>query len=77
MENSLPETMVDIKFPGRKIVFPIALGDQWNCEALEMYTSTIGSKAIYLPSNIDHLAKNNGLQGGATEVLEKLTDPGG
>ena len=64
--------MVDIEFPGRKIVFPIALDDRWNREALERYMSTTGRKAVYLPSNINHLEKNNGLQGSATEVVEKL-----
>ena len=57
VENSLPETMVDIEFPGRKIVFPIALDDRWNHEAPERYMSTTGRKAVYLPSNIDHLAR--------------------
>ena len=70
VENSLPDTMVDIEYPGRKVVFPIALDDQWNCEALERYMSTTQSKAMYLPRNIDYLAKNNELQGGTTEVLE-------
>lgn len=64
--------MNDIEFPGRKIVFPIALDDRWNREALEKYMSITRSKAVYLPSNIDYLARNNGLQGGATEALEKL-----
>ena len=73
VENSLPDTTVDIEFPGRKIVFRIALDDRWNHEALERYMSTTGRKAVYLPRNIEHLAKNNGLQFGATEVLEKLT----
>ena len=72
MENSLPETMVDIEFPGRMIVFPVPLDDRWNREALERYMSTTGSRAVYLPSIIDYLAKINGLRGGATEVLEKL-----
>ncbi|KAG6373685.1 allophanate hydrolase subunit 2-domain-containing protein [Boletus reticuloceps] len=72
VENLLPDTLVDIEFPGRKIVFPIALDDRWNREALERYMTTIRSKAVYLPSNIDYLAQNNGLEGGATEALEKL-----
>ena len=29
-------------------------------------------KAVYLPSNIQYLADNNGLEGGAQEVLQKL-----
>ncbi|KAG6369848.1 cyclophilin-like domain-containing protein [Boletus reticuloceps] len=34
--------------------------------------STIRSKAVYLPSNINYLAQNNGLEGDTTEALEKL-----
>jgi urea carboxylase len=54
------------------IVFPIAFDDRWNREALERYMSTTRSKAVYLPSDIDYLAKNNGLQGDATVSLEKV-----
>ncbi|KAF8837172.1 hypothetical protein BDN67DRAFT_973345 [Paxillus ammoniavirescens] len=72
VENSLPDTMTDVEFPGRKITFPIALDDQWNREALQRYMTTTRSKAVYLPSNIDYLARNNGLEGGATEALQKL-----
>lgn len=64
--------MTDIEFPGTKVVFPIVLDDRWNREALERYMNTTRSKAVYLPCNIDYLARNNGLQGGATEALEKL-----
>lgn len=74
VEKSLPDAMVNVEFPGRKIVFPIVLDDQWSREALERYMSTTRNKAVYLPSNIDYLARNNGLHGGATEVLEKLMD---
>ena len=72
VENALPDTMSDVEFPGRKIVFPIALDDRWSRKALERYMSTMRSKAVYLPSNVDYLARNNGLQGGATEAFEKL-----
>ncbi|KAI9462071.1 hypothetical protein HD554DRAFT_1469827 [Boletus coccyginus] len=46
-------------FSGRKIVFPIALNDQWTHEALERYTSSTRSKTVYLPCNIGYLATNN------------------
>ncbi|KIJ57609.1 hypothetical protein HYDPIDRAFT_104060 [Hydnomerulius pinastri MD-312] len=72
IEISLPDTMTDVEFPGRKITFPIALDDQWSHEALQRYMSTTRSKAVYLPSNIDYLARNNDLEGGATEALQKL-----
>lgn len=68
-KNSLPDTMANAEFPGRKTASPIALGDH---EALERYMSTTRSNAVYLPSNIDYGARNNGLEGGATEVFEKL-----
>ncbi|KAH0826487.1 hypothetical protein J3R83DRAFT_5491 [Lanmaoa asiatica] len=64
--------MTDIEFPGRKIVFPMVLDDRWSREALERYMSITQSKAVYLPSNIDYLTRNNGLQGSTTDVLEKL-----
>ncbi|KIJ67378.1 hypothetical protein HYDPIDRAFT_84744 [Hydnomerulius pinastri MD-312] len=76
IEISLPNTMTDAEFPGRKITFPIALDDQWSHEALQRYMSTTRSKAVYLPSNIDYLARNNGLEGGATEALQKLVGSG-
>ncbi|KAG6380524.1 allophanate hydrolase subunit 1-domain-containing protein [Boletus reticuloceps] len=77
VENLLPDTLVDIEFPGRKIVFSIALDNRWNREALERYMSTIRSKAVYLPSNIDYLAQNNSLEGSATEASEKLMGSSG
>ncbi|KAF9233046.1 allophanate hydrolase subunit 2-domain-containing protein [Melanogaster broomeanus] len=55
------DDVLNVEFPGRKITFPIALDDQWNREALQRYMSTTRSKAV-----------NNGLDGGATEALEKL-----
>ncbi|KAH7886782.1 allophanate hydrolase subunit 2-domain-containing protein [Phlebopus sp. FC_14] len=72
VDESLPDNMLDVEFPGRKISFPIVLDDQWNREALERYMSTTRDKAVYLPSNIDYLARNNGLEGGTTEALQKL-----
>ena len=60
-----------MKFPGRKITFPIVLDDKWNREALDRYMSTTREKAVYLPSNIEYLSRNNGLSG-AVEALEKL-----
>lgn len=69
---SLPETATGVEFPGRRITFPIVLDDSWNREALNRYMRSIRKKAVYLPSNIEYLAKNNGLTGGAKEVLSKL-----
>ncbi|KAI0765576.1 carbamoyl-phosphate synthase L chain, ATP binding domain-containing protein [Irpex lacteus] len=51
-ENSLPASMHSITFSGRKITFPIAL---------ERYMRTTRDEAVYLPSNVEYLARNNGL----------------
>ncbi|KAG0691920.1 allophanate hydrolase subunit 2-domain-containing protein [Suillus ampliporus] len=73
-EHSLPDSASDLQFPGRKITFPIVLDDQWSREALQRYIRTTRNSAVYLPSNIDYLARNNGLDGGVDEALQKLMD---
>ncbi|KAF9466663.1 allophanate hydrolase subunit 2-domain-containing protein [Collybia nuda] len=72
-QASLPVTIAEMEFPGRKITFPIVLDDRWNREALDRYMRSLRKKAVYLPSNIEYLARNNGLAGGVEEVLKKLT----
>jgi len=74
VERSLPDSASDLEFPGRRITFPIVLDDQWSRDGLQRYMRTTRNSAVYLPSNIDYLARNNGLEGGATEALQKLTD---
>ncbi|EJD01957.1 uncharacterized protein FOMMEDRAFT_109008 [Fomitiporia mediterranea MF3/22] len=71
-EQSLPESIEDMRFPGRRLKFPIVLDDKWNRDALERYMRSSRSKAVYLPSNIEYLAANNGVEGGATEALRLL-----
>jgi urea carboxylase len=70
-EKAVPEDVTGMSFPARRITFPVVLDDRWNREALERYMATIRKKAVYLPSNIDYLARNNGLSSG-TEMLEKM-----
>lgn len=70
--RALPKDLTEISFTGRKITFPIVLDDPWNRDALARYMSTTRNKAVYLPSNIEYLARNNGLAGGAEEALERL-----
>ncbi|TFK71178.1 AHS2-domain-containing protein [Pluteus cervinus] len=67
----LPDRLVDLELPGRRITFPVVLDDPWNKEALERYMRTIRDSAVYLPSNIDYLAANNGLRD-RDEALQKL-----
>ena len=61
-----------MEFPGRKLTFPIVLDDKWNKEALEKYMRSIRDEAVYLPSNIEYLARNNGVEGGKQEALQLL-----
>ncbi len=49
------------------------LNDRWNREALEKYIRSIRDKAVYLPSNIEYLARNNGLES-AEDALKKLVE---
>ncbi|KAI8976308.1 urea carboxylase [Trametes punicea] len=71
VEASLPASVESLTFPGRKITFPVVLDDKWNREALEKYMRSIRDKAVYLPSNIEYLARNNGLNS-AEEALRLL-----
>ena len=71
-EKSLPDTLEDMVFPARRLTFPIVLDDRWGKEALEKYMRTTRSEAAYLPSNVEYLARNNGLEGGAQEALRLL-----
>lgn len=71
-EEALPDSIADMEFPGRKLTFPIVLDDKWNAEALERYMRSIRDQAVYLPSNIDYLARNNGVEDGKEETLRLL-----
>jgi urea carboxylase len=72
VETTLPDTLDATEFLGRRITLPIVLDDRWNREALDRYRRSIRDKAVYLPSNIEYLAKNNGLDGGSAEALQLL-----
>ena len=71
IESELPASVDDMVFRGRKLTFPIVLDDRWNAEALERYMRSSRDKAVYLPSNIEYLAKNNGLES-VSEALRLL-----
>lgn len=72
VETGLPDSLSEIVFPARRITFPIVLDDRWNRQALERYMRSMRDEAVYLPSNIEYLARNNGLEGGADEALQLL-----
>ncbi|KAH9475545.1 Putative urea carboxylase [Psilocybe cubensis] len=69
----IPDNMDEMTFPGRRITFPIVLDDKWNKEAILRYMTTTRDKAVYLPSNVEYLANNNGLAS-AEEALQKLVE---
>ncbi|KAJ7601111.1 allophanate hydrolase subunit 2-domain-containing protein [Mycena floridula] len=52
VEKSLPDSVSDMEFPGRRITFPIVLDDSWGREAIDKYMKTTRNKAVYLPSNV-------------------------
>eukprot|EP01127_Copromyxa_protea_P020576 TRINITY_DN6903_c0_g1_i1.p1 TRINITY_DN6903_c0_g1~~TRINITY_DN6903_c0_g1_i1.p1 ORF type:complete len:1423 (-),score=250.29 TRINITY_DN6903_c0_g1_i1:44-4171(-) len=60
----------DIKLPSRVFELPIAFHDKWSRDATERYMNSIRSEAIYLPDNVDFVAKSNGLNGAAD--VEKI-----
>jgi urea carboxylase len=70
-QKAVPDDVTGMSFPARRITFPVVLDDRWNREASVRYMATVRKKAVYLPSNIDYLARNNGLSSG-TEMLEKM-----
>ncbi|ODO08964.1 urea carboxylase [Cryptococcus wingfieldii CBS 7118] len=51
--------------------FPAVVDDKWCKEAVEYYMKTARKEAVYLPSNADYLAKNNGL--GQDAVYDMIT----
>ncbi|KAF9264321.1 urea carboxylase [Marasmius fiardii PR-910] len=67
-----PDDYSKMVFPGRRVTLPMVPDDKWNREAVEKYMKTTRDKAVYLPSNVEYLAKNNGLRDGK-EALGKLT----
>lgn len=70
-QRAVPESVEGMTFAGRRLTFPIVLDDQWSREALARYMGSIRDKAVYLPSNIDYLAKNNGFAS-SEQVLTAL-----
>ncbi|KAJ7476415.1 allophanate hydrolase subunit 2-domain-containing protein [Mycena galericulata] len=69
-EEVIPDSK-EMLFPGRRLTFPIVLDDQWSREALKRYMNSTRDKAVYLPSNVEYLARNNGFES-SEEVLNKL-----
>ncbi|KDQ27267.1 hypothetical protein PLEOSDRAFT_1042673 [Pleurotus ostreatus PC15] len=71
--SRLPDAVDEMEFPSREITFPIVPDDPWCQEAIDKYARTTRDKAVYVPSNVDYLARNNGLDG-KKDALSKLID---
>lgn len=69
--RALPNSVTNLYFPGRRFTFPLVLNDQWCNDAILQYMKTIRNNAVYLPSNVEYLAQNNGL-GSSQFALAKI-----
>ncbi|KAJ7635528.1 allophanate hydrolase subunit 2-domain-containing protein [Mycena polygramma] len=69
--KAISKSIDEMTFPGRRLTFPLVLDDHWSREAIARYMSSIRNKAVYLPSNVDYLARNNGFDS-SEAVLAKL-----
>ena len=57
--------------PCRRIRLPLAFDDRWNREAIDRYMSTGNSSKPYVPSNLDFVARINGLKS-RQEILDLM-----
>lgn len=61
-DGSLPDVH-NIEFPSRIVHLPLAFNERWTHEAIQKYAKSVRPEATYIPSNIEFLSKNNGLEG--------------
>ncbi|WVQ81675.1 urea carboxylase [Cryptococcus sp. DSM 104549] len=61
----------DVELEYSTFRFPVVVDDKWCREAVDFYMKTARKEAVYLPSNVDYVAKNNGLP--STAVHDALT----
>ncbi|KAL3134817.1 hypothetical protein ABBQ32_007791 [Trebouxia sp. C0010 RCD-2024] len=70
-EQHLPKAG-DVVLPVRVLHLPMAFNERWTHGAIQKYMRSVRSEGPYLPSNVDFLAANNGLTGGAEDVRRFL-----
>lgn len=56
----------------RVLHLPLAFDDKWTQGAINKYMKSVRGEAPYLPSNIDFIAANNGLEGGRSAVRDTV-----
>jgi urea carboxylase len=60
------------KLPSRILHLPIAFDDSSTNEAIQKYTKSIREKAPYLPSNMEFIARNNGVYEDEKSYVKKM-----
>ncbi|KAF5349974.1 hypothetical protein D9756_009200 [Leucocoprinus leucothites] len=71
VNEDIPSDLSNMSFHGRRITFPIVLDDPWSQDATQRYMRSIRETAVYLPSNVDYLSRNNGIPS-TSEMLKRL-----
>ncbi len=72
IDSLLPNvTHSDLSVKSRIVQLPLCFNHSGVNSAIQRYIQSVRSEAPYLPSNIDFIAKNNGLRG-AEDVYEKV-----
>ena len=71
LEKQMPDCSKMV-FPSREVRMPFAFDDRWCQEATERYMDLVRKEASYLPSNVEFIAQNNGLDGGKQAVCKKV-----
>lgn len=71
IEDSLPPSN-KLRLPARQLHLPLVFDDKWCREAVQRYSESIRNKATYVPSNVEYIAKNNGLS--VQEASHALTE---
>jgi urea carboxylase len=70
-ENELSPA-AEAKIQSRILHLPLAFDEKWTHEAIAKYTRSIRPEAPYLPSNVNFVAANNGLEGDPAEAVRKI-----
>ena len=72
IDSQLPDvTSSDLSVKSRILQLPLCFNHSGVNSAIQRYIQSVRREAPYLPSNIDFIAKNNGLRG-AEDVYEKV-----
>jgi len=62
----------NVRLPTRIVHLPLAFNDRWTHEAIAKYTRSVRREAPYLPSNVEFVAKNNGLKGDPIDAVRNV-----